>query len=168
MSDSNATDELRRMLDERGVEWKDGDAAYEIEWSTPDGRRCSAMYWKPTFSVLISGCTPEQAIAATLGGGKLTAEQVREATYAHSIHADCADADWQAIADELNAALGSDDKSRWAELFGTPERAARTLASMCDGMEFCSHCPLWKAGINHCEGELHGAGMLEWLRGDAE
>lgn len=37
---------------------------------------------------------------------KLTAEQVSKATYAHSIHADCADADWQAIADELNAALG--------------------------------------------------------------
>ena len=30
----------------------------------------------------------------------LTAEQVRKATYAHSIHADCADADWQAIAEK--------------------------------------------------------------------
>ena len=39
--------------------------------------------------------------------GTLTAEQVSKAVYAHSIHADCADADWQAIADELNAALGS-------------------------------------------------------------
>jgi hypothetical protein len=38
--------------------------------------------------------------------GTLTAEQVEKATYAHSIHADCADADWQAIADELNE-LGS-------------------------------------------------------------
>ena len=44
---------------------------------------------------------------ATLGSGKLTAEQVSKATYGHSIHADCADADWQAIADELNAALGN-------------------------------------------------------------
>ncbi len=33
----------------------------------------------------------------------LTAEQVCKAVYAHSIHADCTDADWQAIADELNA-----------------------------------------------------------------
>ena len=63
------TDRLRALLDERGVEWKDGDAAYEIEWKTPDGRHCSAMYWKPTFTVLINGCTPEQAIAATLGSG---------------------------------------------------------------------------------------------------
>lgn len=69
MSES-ATEVLCRMLDELGVEWKDGDAAYEIEWSTPDGRYCSAMYWKPTFSVLISHCTPEQAIAATLGDGE--------------------------------------------------------------------------------------------------
>lgn len=67
---TSATDELRKLLDERGIEWKDGDAAYEIEWSTPDGRHCSAMYWKPTFTVLISGCTLEQAIAATLGGGE--------------------------------------------------------------------------------------------------
>lgn len=66
----SATDELRKLLDERGIEWKDGDAAYEIEWSTPDGRHCSAMYWKPTFSMLISGCTPEQAIAATLGNSR--------------------------------------------------------------------------------------------------
>lgn len=43
--------------------------------------------------------------------GKLTAEQVSKATYAHSIHADCADADWQAIADELNATLS--DKCEW-------------------------------------------------------
>ena len=70
MSDNRMT-ELRKLLEERGIEWKDGDAAYEIEWSTPDGRRCSAMYWKPTFTVLISGCTPEQAIAATLGNSRV-------------------------------------------------------------------------------------------------
>lgn len=45
----------------------------------------------------------------------LTAEQVREAIYAHSIHADCADADWQAIADELNAALGDDGYKQAAD-----------------------------------------------------
>lgn len=78
---TTATDVLRKLLDECGIEWKDGDAAYEIEWSTPDGRHCSAMYWKPTFSVLISGCTPEQAIAATLGSEREKAleELVRDA-----------------------------------------------------------------------------------------
>lgn len=66
MTDSRTTEKLCKLLEERGIEWKDGDAACEIEWNTPDGRHCSAMYWKPTFTVLISGCTPEQAIAATL------------------------------------------------------------------------------------------------------
>ena len=50
--------------------------------------------------------TEAEAIAAwnaRAERGTLTAEQVSKATYAHSIHADCADADWQAIADELNA-----------------------------------------------------------------
>ena len=37
--------------------------------------------------------------------GRLTAELVSDAVYANSIHADCADADWQAIAEELNAAM---------------------------------------------------------------
>ena len=47
------------------------------------------------------------AMKAAKRGGTLIAEQVSKAVYTHSIHADCADADWQAIADELNAVLGS-------------------------------------------------------------
>lgn len=49
----------------------------------------------------------EQVIAATLGGGKLTAEQVRQAVNGHGNIMDnrfyC---DWQAVADELDATLG--------------------------------------------------------------
>lgn len=48
--------------------------------------------------------------------GTLTAEQVSKAVYAHSIHADCADADWQAIADELNAELGSEREKELEQL----------------------------------------------------
>lgn len=178
MSGNRTTELLCKLLEERGIEWEDGDAAYEIEWSTPDGRHCSAMYWKPAFSVIISGCTPEQAVAATLGSdtltaelwsgddshmyhvdtieeicaraderikelreeydagfaaGKkaatLTAEQVCEATYAHSIHADCADADWQAIADELNA---------WAER--TCRMELTDLGSAFRDVWLCSEC----------------------------
>ena len=70
MTDNRKTELLCKLLEERGAEWKDGDAAYEIEWNTPDGRHCSAVYWEPTFTVLVSGCTPEQAIAATLGRPK--------------------------------------------------------------------------------------------------
>ena len=63
----NATDELRRLLDERGVEWKapasfDGTARYD---TTAGG------YWFHEFDgkITIHGLTPEQAIAATLGSG---------------------------------------------------------------------------------------------------
>lgn len=56
------------------------------------------------------------AMKAAKRGGTLTAEQVSKATYAHSIHADCADADWQAIADELNAELGSERERALEEL----------------------------------------------------
>ena len=50
--------------------------------------------------------------AATLGGGTLTAEQVREAIERHSTETlgcrrQFMERDWQAIADELNAELGS-------------------------------------------------------------
>lgn len=73
-----------------------------------------------------------QAIAVTLGGGKLTAEQVHEAVSGNRNITDkrfyC---DWQAIADELNATLGggeckvvasstdgltTDDPRQWFEL----------------------------------------------------
>jgi hypothetical protein len=122
MTDNQTTELLCKLLDERGIEWKDGDAAYEIEWSTPDGRHCSAMYWKPTFTVLISGCTPEQAIAATLGSGALTADDVLNAVYKHG-------ARWQAIADELNAELGS----------GTCENKAKSWGEFeCSECEFCA------------------------------
>ena len=57
--------------------------------------------------------TPEQAISATLGSGKLTAEQVQAVIFAHSSCAGRENGEYfandirmQAIADELNAALG--------------------------------------------------------------
>lgn len=66
----------------------------------------------------------------------------------------------------------SEDKSRWAELFGTPERAAQTLAVNCygatsDACDTCVHAD--------CDGKLRNSGtyqtvydaLLEWLRGDA-
>jgi hypothetical protein len=55
-----------------------------------------------------------------------------------------------------------EDKSRWHELFGTPERAARTLANNChrDG---CIACPALDADCNVGDYDK----LLEWLRGDA-
>lgn len=63
-----ATDELRRMLDERGVEWKapasyDGSTKYD---TIVDG------YWFHEYDgkITVHGLTPAQAIAATLGRGE--------------------------------------------------------------------------------------------------
>lgn len=54
-----------------------------------------------------------------------------------------------------------DSGTRWHQLFGTPERAARTLAKIpCDGC--CESCSLYGAGCDY-----YGDGQLEWLRGDA-
>lgn len=65
-----------------------------------------------------------------------------------------------------------EDKSRWHELFGTPERAAKTAwrLLMCHITTKCDECPMGD-GCNistdaDCDdGE---AALFEWLRGDAE
>ena len=74
-----ATDELRRMLDERGVEWSnvrnDGsESNFFTEWQFDgiDGR-ATATEWSAgnnlSMAIYRWSLTPEQAIAATLGRG---------------------------------------------------------------------------------------------------
>lgn len=63
----SATDELRRLLDGRGVEWTygDGTVSYASDgrwfnaWAYNDGAMCVSMGY----------LTPEQAVEATLGRG---------------------------------------------------------------------------------------------------
>lgn len=57
-----------------------------------------------------------------------------------------------------------EDKSRWFQLFGTPERAARTLSAMCAEIESCDHCEM-KRTVGGC-GSYDA--LLEWLRGGVE
>ena len=99
----SATDELRRLLDEAGIEHIDFGGI--TEWTNGGGRMCRAYTRNEPICVDIAmlAVTPEQAIAATLGSesvdymlntigkleeenerlrsscGTLTAEQVREA-----------------------------------------------------------------------------------------
>lgn len=140
----SATDELRRMLDERGVEWEaptsfDGTARYDT---------VAGGYWFHEFNgkITIHGLDPEQAIAATLGRGVLSASQVSNAVYAHSIHADCADADWQAIADELNATLGRGtchitDSGPWGHPYVCSACGASFDPEVYDGeFNYCPNC----------------------------
>ena len=51
----------------------------------------------------------------------------------------------------------------YEKLFGTPERAARTLADNCEYLDYCGQC--WVRAAN-CDGKY--STVLEWLRGDAE
>ena len=67
-----ATDELRRLLDERGVEWKDHHHDNRTWWSDDnnvgwfaEGRPAVTGSYVKIEAVL----TPEQAIAATMGRG---------------------------------------------------------------------------------------------------
>lgn len=65
-----------------------------------------------------------------------------------------------------------DSGTRYSELFGTPERAAQTMALQCFGAtsEACDSCV-----FGECDGKLRNSGayptvydkLLEWLRGDA-
>lgn len=65
-SDRTATDELRRLLDERGVEWK-GQEDIHTDFTFWCGVHACETGPKPSLAVY--NLTPEQAIAATLGAG---------------------------------------------------------------------------------------------------
>ena len=68
---NSATDELRRLLDERGVEWEDFDG--KPTWAGGDGRmhyaRQEFTFAGLTDEVTVYHLTPAQAIDATLGRG---------------------------------------------------------------------------------------------------
>ena len=77
-----ATDELRRLLDERGVEWWEGDDERKTHW------RSNGLTWEyfnsgngDAWLGFLGACeqdiAPEQAIAATLGTQDLQAENAK-------------------------------------------------------------------------------------------
>ena len=74
-----ATDELRKLLDERGVEYEDSElidhvnrtTTYYTEWGGNDDGDGANVYVEYTDGTVLRmfDATPEQAIAATLGRG---------------------------------------------------------------------------------------------------
>lgn len=56
-----------------------------------------------------------------------------------------------------------DADTRWRELFGTPERAAWTIAGITCDDGCCDGCTLYGANCSY-DADM----MLEWLRGDAK
>ena len=131
----NRTTELRGKLDALDIEHFDYDKGgrTQTQWEAPDGKRhftyeTSGNPAKTARLVIAWHPTPEQAIAATLGDkhathGTLTAEQVRKAIFNGSSYASYDGAQYyangismQAIADELNAELGSGTcENEWAQ-----------------------------------------------------
>lgn len=63
----SATDELRRLLDERGVEYRVSATGYSIDIGP--SMTAYANRTDTTLDVSLRGFTPEQAIDATLGQG---------------------------------------------------------------------------------------------------
>lgn len=88
----SATDELRRLLDECGVPWKD--YGYENhtwwgEWHAENRASVNGLYVKVEAVI-----TPEQAIDATLGRGTCHFEQIPEALYDDIECSECGVALW--------------------------------------------------------------------------
>ena len=86
-----ATDELRRLLDERGVEWTYGDGTVSY---ASDGRWFHAWaYSDDTMCVSMGYLTPAQAVEATLGRGTCRMEPfIYEDTGAFI---ECSECGWQ-------------------------------------------------------------------------
>lgn len=71
---TSATDELRRMLDERGVEYRVSATGYSIDIGP--SMTAYANRTDTTLDVSLRGFTPQQAIDATLGRGTCHAIEV--------------------------------------------------------------------------------------------
>lgn len=143
-SDKNATERLRELLDERGVRWTGCSKNVTDNQTYCYGH----TYTEFQDGLMVTDLTPEQAIAATLDGGRLTAEQVRELIAPH-LHARPTfdfghygavwSADFQAIADALNATLGNDGVGRSKN--GVDERGTCELEINTDVNAIrCSKC----------------------------
>ena len=112
-----ASEELRRMLDERGVEYdtRDGNAIKNTYWNDGNGRRWgytedaseSGMTTPTLF--LVSGqltFTPEQAIAATLGNMSATVDDVLSLLDEMNGQGRIEYADYSQLHDAIAATLG--------------------------------------------------------------
>lgn len=65
----------------------------------------------------------------------------------------------ESLSDKLQGVMGT----RYCELFGTPERAARTLTGICDKVPNCGVCQISETIGEQCNYDM----LVEWLRGDA-
>ena len=81
----SATEQLRKMLDERGVEWKSGEARPLLTQIRQDGHTIKFHAWQPgTLKVSMFNLTPEQAISATVGAGTCEADETELIPFVHA------------------------------------------------------------------------------------
>lgn len=130
-----ATEELRRLLDEAGIEWE-GREDIHTDFTFWCGVHACETGPKPSLAVY--HLTPEQAIAATLGRGMLTADDVRDLIERHSDASggngrDFHNGAYVAIADELNATLGA----------GTCHNISKIVDKYGQARFACSECGAW-------------------------
>ena len=77
----------------------------------------------------------------------------------------------ESLRNTLQELQGVGGESRYTALFGTPERAARTIIKTCYETTECEACPIFHADINALNVNCSDYdALLEWLRlrGDAE
>lgn len=78
MTDSNATERLRELLDERGEKWRAWPGKNDTIWSMYDEPHTATESIYGT--LIVTGITPEQAVAATLGAGECENLEKRNAS----------------------------------------------------------------------------------------
>ena len=93
------------------------------------------------------------AIAATLGSGKLTAEQVRGVLLTHLPHREYYSVEqtdaWQAIADELNAALGTEINGETSDGYHTFNDLYHHRAVLFSVVVAANSNRAWKSKLHH-------------------
>ena len=83
-SNPTATEVLRRLLDERGVEWEGGERS--LRWRDRYGVMMQAFpLASGELGMGVWSCTPEQAIAATLGATDARPTQAESSGTCHEI-----------------------------------------------------------------------------------
>lgn len=162
-----ATERLRRLLDERGIEWSVPDEVYNqdsvtywqvgnIEWVAFDMENGTLMLNCKVVGVVsgnsVTDLTPERAIVTSLEREMCRME-------------------WSPANNDQLKTEKADTKSQWYQLFGTPERAARTLLKNGKSTPPCYACLIRDECYNlpedsKCPMEDYDT-LLELLKGDA-
>lgn len=187
----NATEKVRQLLDEIGIEWSSPELS-------PNQTRFPNVKFEPwgvgTLKVTLFNLTPEQAIVATLGSSNDIAKALIDDMLDFignccetTLDCGCCDPvdckyldgdgeiaectryqDFLSRAKAIAATQGGGKcescSTRYQQLFGTPEKAAQTITDACGESEYCGGCPALEMYCNN--GDYNT--LLEWLRSDAE